>query len=159
MLGQIQSLARNGYGRSDAQQALIATHAAKRSGMKHQVFRTELERPQHLAAKRLNRLGQELVGLAGHIDEVVGVNHERAEIVFFAQTTQFVALGPAQLVGLPLSWASGEYLEGIATQAVGTLGGVLDSSGDRGVNADAARGVKRRPLRSGHPEDVLLLGN
>ena len=42
---------------------------------------------------------------------------------------------------------------------VGAFGGVLDSSGDGGVDADAARGVARRAFGRRQIEDVLFLGN
>ena len=70
--------------------------------MQNKIFRAQRLRPLQFAAKGDDRLGVELNVAAGEIDQIIGVNRQRPQVVFFAQRTHLTALRPAQLIWLPL---------------------------------------------------------
>src|SRR6266704_1516335 len=124
--------------------------------MKNEVIGTETQRPFDFAAKSLNRFLQEKSCCARQIDQVVDVNGQRLEVIFFAKATHLGTLVTAELVGLPLPRTSGKNLEGIAAQTVGALRGILHATSDRGVNADPPRSPAWQAFRWREPENVLL---
>jgi len=84
------------------------------------------------------------------------MDRERPQIVFLAQATEFLALRKAGLVRTPLARTGGEDLKCIATQAIGTLGGILYASRNRRMNADPPRSERRRRFRRRLEQDVAF---
>jgi hypothetical protein len=84
------------------------------------------------------------------------MNHQWLEIVLRPQTQHLFAQRIAQLIRRPLAWAGGENLQRVAPDAVGALGGIVNSSRGRGVNSNAAGSRARRVFRRWTSEDVLF---
>jgi len=87
------------------------------------------------------------------------VNDQRLEIVLGAKLEHLLAERIAEFVRSPLAWARREDLERIASETVGAFGGVVNASGGRGVNTDAAASEAGRPFGRGAREDVLFAGD
>jgi hypothetical protein len=87
------------------------------------------------------------------------VDDERFEIVSGSQAQHFIAERVTEIVGSPLARAGGENLERVAAEAVGAFGGIVDASGSRSVDADAAGSEARRAFGRGTGEDILLAGH
>ena len=144
-------------GQRGALQAVFPAAAAKRSGMQHQKFGAQRQCAFHLAAKCRNRFGMKFGIAAGDVDQIVGVNDQRLQIVLLTQTRHLFALRAGQLVRLPLARAGGKNLKRVAAQAIGAFGGVGRASCGRRVNADAPRSELGRPLGRGQQlEDVFF---
>jgi hypothetical protein len=60
--------------------------------MQHQVLGAKVERALNLAAKRGHALLAHVVGLAAHVHQVAGVNHERANVELGAQLAHALGL-------------------------------------------------------------------
>lgn len=97
--------------------------------MQDQKVGAQRQRAFDLAAKSGDGLGVEFRIAARHVDQVVGMNYQRAESVALAQACHLVALRASELVWLPLPRARRKYLKGIAAQPVGPFGSVLDAAG------------------------------
>src|ERR1700691_2775706 len=65
----------------------------------------------------------------------------------------------AEFVRRPLAWAGRKNLQRIAAQAIGALGGIVDSSGGGSVNSDAAGSKAGRAFWCGTGQDILLAGH
>ena len=97
---------------------------------------------------------------AGEIHQIIGVNHQRLQIVLRPQTAHLLAQwNRLKLIGSPLPRAGRENLKRIAAQAIGALGGIVHSSGGGRVNADAAGSQAWRAFWSGTGEDILFAGH
>jgi hypothetical protein len=139
-------------------QTFFAAASAKRAGMQHQELRSQSQRALHFAAKGHDRLRMKFRVSARQVDQVIGMNGERLQVVALAQPAHLFALRAGQLVRLPLPRAGRENLKRIAAQAIGALGGARHAARRRSVNADAPRGELRRPLRRRQKlQDVFLL--
>src|ERR1019366_1846396 len=157
--GQIESIRSLLDGQRHALQAFFTAAAAKRSGMQHQEFRLERKGAFHLSAKRGNRLGMKFRIASRQVHQVVGMDHQRMQVILGAQPDHLVTLLGRQVVGLPLPRARGKYLEGTASQTIGAFGCIRHSTCRRGVDADAPRRQLRRPRRRRQQlQDVLLFG-
>src|SRR5437868_8286755 len=127
--------------------------------MQDQILGAEVQSALQFSAKSFYGFREELVCVAGQVHQVVGVNHQRLQIVLVAEAGHLVTLRATEIVGLPLARAGRKYLEGVAAEAVGSFGSILDSAGNRGVNAYAAGSQARRPFGRREIEDVLLAGD
>src|SRR5215470_20125313 len=116
--------------------------------MQDEVFGAEHQRAFDLAAKGFDGFLEKGLDYAGHVNEVVRVDHHRLQVVLLAQALELVALRTAEFVGRPLARAGRENLKGIAAQAVGTLSGQFNTTCNGGMNSDASRAVLRRTFRS-----------
>src|SRR5712691_9312260 len=125
--------------------------------MQHDVLGAQLQGALHFAAKGGGRFLQEMRGLAGQIDQIVGVDREWLQIVLLAQLVHDCALVTAEIVGLPLTRAGGENLKSVASQAVSALSGIFYAACNRGMYADAPGSQARRAFRRSRLQDVLLL--
>ena len=112
-----------------------------------------------LAAKCFQRFLEKQLIRTGKVDQIVGVNHQRRQIVLRPQPVHLGALRFSQLIGSPLPRARREDLKRVAPQPVGTLGSIADASRGRGVNSDAPRSEAGRPFRWRPLEDVLFAGH
>ena len=133
--------------------------AAEGAGMQHDVLGTQLQGTLHFTAKSTNSFLQKHRCRAGQIDQVIGVDRERLQIVPLAQAVHDCALVTAEIVWPPLPGAGGENLEGIASQAVGAFRRVLHSAGNGSVNTDAAGRQAWRAFGRRRVQDVLLTGH
>src|SRR6266850_372321 len=104
--------------------------------MKHKIFSTQVQSALNLTAKRLNGFLQEERSRTGKIHQIVGMDHQRFEIVLLSKAAHLSALRTAKLIRRPLPWTGGEHLKRIATQPVCAFGSILHATGARGVNAD-----------------------
>src|SRR5207302_3459800 len=93
---------------------------------------------------------------AGEIDQIIGVNRQRPQIIFFAQRRHLAALRSPQVVWLPLARAGRKDLKGIAAQPVGSLRRHLWPSRGRSVDPDAPRSQPWRLQWRWHLENVLF---
>src|SRR5271170_6365433 len=84
------------------------------------------------------------------------MDRDGLQVIFLTQAHHLIALRTAQLIRRPLARAGGKNLKSVATQPVGPFRSILDPTGGRCMNADAARGKTWRELWSGELEDVLL---
>jgi hypothetical protein len=154
---QIQTLDRLLNRQRGAPQSLFAAASPKRAGMQHQELRSQSQRALHFAAKGHDRLGMKFRISAREVDQVIGMNCERFQIIALAQPAHFLALRAGQLVRLPLPRARRENLKGVAAQAIGTLRRIRHAARRRSVNANAPRGELGRPLRRSQKlQDVFL---
>src|ERR1700676_50021 len=85
------------------------------------------------------------------------MNCHRLGVILFPQAHHLIALRSAQFIGCPLTWTGRENLERIAAQPIGTFSCILDPTGARRMNANAARGQPGRAPWYGQLEYVLLL--
>ena len=67
---------------------------AKRTRMQDHILRAYRERPFDLAAKRCHRFLQEQFVGAGHVDQIIGMDDQRPQIVGGAQAIHLVRTGP-----------------------------------------------------------------
>lgn len=86
------------------------------------------------------------------------MDNERLEIVLRPQLEHLLAQRVAEFVGRPLARAGRENLQRVASDTVSTLGGVVDSSGGGGVNADAAGSEAGRAFWRSTSENILFAG-
>src|SRR5215469_4562664 len=117
-LFEIQTAARYRDRGGGLEQAFLPLRSAKRTGMQDQILGAEHQGSLYFPAKGRDGVLQEAFRDAGEIDEVVGVDHQRLEIVFLAQPPHLVTLRTRQLVWLPLARTRREDLKRIAAQAV-----------------------------------------
>ncbi len=155
-LGEVQTLRRGCDSRCGLQESGFAVRAPERAGVKHEIIRTEGHGPFHFPAKSDNGFLKEKRIGAREVDQVIGMNSQRLEVVALAQTQHFVAQGMAKLVRSPLARAGRKYLEGVAAQAVGALCGILRASSRGGMDADAPGSEAGRALRSGTGKNILF---
>src|SRR5229473_5242317 len=127
--------------------------------MQHDVLGAQLQGAFHFTAKSADGFLQKHRCLAGEIDQIVGVDRERLEIVFLAQAIHDCALVTAEIVWLPLTRAGGENLEGVASQAVSAFSRVFYASSNRSMYADAPGSEAGRAFRRRRFQDVLLPGH
>src|SRR6266446_1767914 len=106
--------------------------------MKHKIFSTQVQSTLNLPAKCFNGFLQEQWSRTGKIDQIVGVNHERLEVVLLPKPAHLGALRTAKLIGRPLSRTGGEHLKRIAPQPVRTFRRILHPTGAGSMNADPA---------------------
>src|SRR5579862_6536475 len=105
--------------------------------MEDEIFGAQREGALGFSTKRLNRLFEKYLVRRCEIDEVIGMNDQRLQIIAIAQPRHFIALRSTKLVGCPLPGTRGKDLERIAAQAIGALCCILHTAGGRSVNADA----------------------
>src|SRR5579864_2497574 len=146
-LGQVQPFARLGDRNCRTLKPLFPACTAKRSRMQHQIFRAQSQRPFQLSAKRLHRFLQKGLVRSREIDEIVGVNHQRLQIILLPQAVHDFALAASKLIRTPLPRAGREDLKRIASQPVGSLGGVFYARRNRGMDPDSPRSPPLRPDR------------
>ena len=127
-----------------ALQAFLAGCAAKGTGVEDEILGLERESALDFATEGGDGLGVELGVASGEIDEIVGVNDQRAQVVLLAQAKHRRHVFGLDVVRLPLARTRREYLQRVAAEPVGTLGGVVHASGGGGVDADAAGRQHRR---------------
>src|SRR5271154_6690412 len=125
--------------------------------MQNKIVGTDRESPLDLAVEGFNRLLEEQLICAGEIYQVIGVNDQGFEIVLSAQAKHLLAQRITKFIRRPLSRARRKNLQGVASDAVGALGGVVNSSGSGSVNANAA-GSEGGASRRGPVQDVLFAG-
>ena len=130
--------------------------APRKAGMQDQIFRTQSKRPLHFAPECLHRLLQKNFIRTREIHQVIGVNHQRLQIVGGSQAVHLGTLRLTKFIGRPLPWAGGENLKRIAAQAVSPLGRILHASGRGRMNANAARSQAGRAFRPWRLENVLF---
>src|SRR5215469_3256236 len=100
---EIQSAACYGDRGGGLQQAFLSLRSAKRTGVQDQILGAERQGALYFPAKGLDGFLEEAFRRAGEIDEVVGVDHQRLQIVLVAQPSHLLALRARQLVRLPLA--------------------------------------------------------
>ena len=138
--GEREPLGGLGDGGGGSLQTFGALCSTERAGMEDEISGFEGDGALDFGTKGGDGFSAELGIAAGDIDEIVGVNDERAQIVLAAEAAHRLALGSRELEWLPLARAGGEDLQGVAPEAVGALGGILHAAGSGGVDSDAARG-------------------
>src|SRR5712671_6980303 len=89
--------------------------------------------------KCLNRAGTQHGLLRGQIDQVIGVDDQRAEAESFAARAKGSAVyfGDARRSARPHARVGGENWQGVAAELVRRLEGVEMAASDRSVNPDA----------------------
>src|SRR5437868_5863890 len=112
--------------------------------MQHEVVRTKIEATLKFAAQAGDSFAVKIFSDAGHVDEVVGMNDQRLQVILLAQPVHGFALRAAQLIRLPLTRTRGENLKRAAAETIGALSGGFHTACSRRVNADAARGAPGR---------------
>src|SRR5580658_8451007 len=85
------------------------------------------------------------------------MNHQGLQVVILAKAIHRFALARGQGIRLPLPRTRREDLKRIATQTVSSRGGVLYSASNRSVNADSARGHRRRVLGDGPFQRIFFV--
>jgi len=106
--------------------------------------------------ERLQPTCAELDIAARYINEIVGVNNQRTQIVLLAQTAHRLAtaLAPVRRVPLPRPTRRSETR---CIRAVSTFGGIFHAAGGRSMYSDAARcELRRRFRRRNQLQDVVL---
>src|SRR5437879_3234441 len=97
--------------------------------MQHQIFGTERQGSFDFTSKCLNRLLEKDFSCAGQVHQIVGVDHERLQIVLISQTLHLFALRTPKLVWRPPSRTGRENLKSITAEPVSAFGSVLHASG------------------------------
>ncbi len=97
--------------------------------------------------KCLNRAGAQHGLLRGQIDQIIGVDDQRAEAESFAARAKGCAVhfGDARRASRPHAWVGRENLQGVAAELVRGLERVEMAAGDGSVNPDTQRAV--HPVR------------
>ena len=111
---QIQAFDRLLNRQRNPPQTFFAAAAAKRAGMQHQELRAQRQSALHFAAKGHDRLGMKFRISAREVDQVIGMNGQRLQVIALAQPAHLFALCAGQLVRLPLPRAGRENLKCIA---------------------------------------------
>ena len=93
--------------------------------MQNQKLGAQRQSAFQFPTKSCDGLAMKLRRRAGQVHQIIGVNHQRFQIVAGAQPVHFGALWLAKLVRSPLPWAGREDLKRIASQAIGSLRGIL----------------------------------
>ena len=97
--------------------------------------------------------------MLAEIHQIIRVDDERVKVILGPKANHFLAHWMAQFIRRPLAWAGGKNLQRIAAQAVGTLGGIVDSSGSGGMNADASGSEAWRAFWCGTGENIWSAGH
>src|ERR1700683_2835296 len=105
--------------------------------MKDEIFGAELERALDLAAKASDALLANLACLAADIDQVTGVDDERANVVFDAQLAHAMGLLWIDLGRAPHTRARRKDLEGVGADLTRALNGIRGASRSAKMHADA----------------------
>jgi hypothetical protein len=137
-LGEVKALRGGSDGGGRLQETGFAIRSAKGAGVEDEIIGADGEGALDFAAESFDGFSQEQFVGAGEIHQVIGVDDERLEIVLRPQLEHLLAQRVAEFVGCPLTRAGRENLQRVASDTVSALGGVVDSSGGGGVNADAA---------------------
>ena len=111
-------------------QALLTASSAKRSRMQNQVIRAQGRAAFQLSAKRSDRLPSKLLVAARQIDQIIGMDDERLQVIFLAKPRHRLALKAPKRVRLPLPRACRKNLKCITAQPVGSLSGILHAPGN-----------------------------
>src|SRR5947209_19456480 len=111
--------------------------------MQDQILRAKRKCPLDLSSKGFDGFLEKELGCAGQVDQIIGVNHQRLEIIFLSQPLHLFALRAAEFVWRPLARAGRKDLKSITTQPVCSLGCVLNSSRSRSVNPNSSRSQLR----------------
>ena len=158
-LREVQALRGGGDGGGGLKQAGFAIGAAEGTGMENQIVGADRKGALDFSAEGFDGfLEKEFVG-AGEVYQVIGVNHERLQVVASSQLQHLFAQGIAEFVGRPLAGAGGENLQGVAAETVGAFGGVVNASGGGGMDADTSGSETGRAFRGAAGEDVLFAGD
>ena len=145
--------------------AAVCSSPASRSeprnepGMQDEIVGANRQCAFHFSAECFDGFLEKQLIRAGQVHQIIGVDHERLKIILGPQTKHFLAHRMAQLIRRPLAWAGGKNLQRIAAQAVGALGGIVNSSGSGGMDADAPGSEPRRAFWRGMGEDILFAGH
>jgi hypothetical protein len=126
--------------------------------MEHKIVGANGESAFHFTAESFDGFFKEQFIGAGEIHQVVGVDDERLEIISGAQLEHLLAQRIAEFVRFPLPRTRRKNLERVASNAVSTLGGIVNTSGGRGVNANAPGTEAGRAFWGGMAEDILFAG-
>jgi len=105
--------------------------------MQHQVLCAEGEGTLDLAAKGRDAFGANFIGLAADINQVAGMDDQRADVELGAQLLHADALFGIDFGGAPHARAGGENLQGVCADFAGALDGVGCAAGCAEMNADA----------------------
>ena len=138
-LGEVKALRGGGDGGGGLQQTGFAIRSAKGAGMEDKIIGAYGQGALDLTAESFDGFSEEQFVGAGEVHQIIGVDDQGLEVVLRAQLQHLLAQRIAEFVRRPLARAGRENLKRVASDAVGALGGVVDSSGSGGVNADAAR--------------------
>ena len=153
-LDEVKALRGGGDGGGGLQQTGFALRSAKGAGVEDKIIGADGEGALDLTAESFNGFSEEQFVGAGEIHQVVGVDDQGLEVVLRAQLQHLLAQRVAEFVRRPLARAGRKYLKRVASDAIGALGSVVNSSGSGGVNADAARSEAGRAFRSGAGEEA-----
>ena len=123
-----------------AGEADFAGEAFPGAGMEDEVFGAEGQGAFDFAAKGGDGLVADGIGLAGEVDEIAGVDDERAAVVLAAEGAHLLAVGRGKLSGAPHAGTGREDLEGVGAQFMSALSGAEDAAGSGEMNADAGSG-------------------
>ena len=105
-------------------EALVAGHAFPRARVQDQIVSAEGKRTFDLSAKRGDTFFADVAGLAADVDEIAGVDDERADIQRLAQCTHPNALCRVDLGGAPHARTRGEHLKCVGADFARTFDGV-----------------------------------
>src|SRR2546421_12872740 len=97
--------------------------------MKHKIFGAKVQSTLNLTAKCFNGFLQEQWIHTGKIHQIVGMNHQRFELVLLSKPAHLSALGTAEFIGGPLPRTEGEHLKRIAPQPVSPFRSILHATG------------------------------
>src|SRR5438309_12112191 len=115
--------------------------------MQHEIVRAQSQRTFQLTTKRFDRFLQTGLVRSRQIDQIVGVNHQRLQIILLPQAVHDFALGASKLIRTPLPRAGRVDLKRIASQAVGSLRGIFYARRNRSMDFDSPRSPPLRPDR------------
>ena len=105
--------------------------------MQHQILGAQGEGALDLGAKGGDAFRANLLGLAADVNQIAGVNHQRADIEFGAQLLHAGALFRVDFGSAPHARAGGEDLQGVGADFAGALDGVGCAAGCAEMDADA----------------------
>src|SRR3989442_5360405 len=124
--------------------------------MKHKIFSTQIQSTLNFTTKRFNGFLQEQWSRTGKIHQIVGMNHQRFEVVLLPKPAHLGALWTAKFIGRPLPRTGGEHLKRVAAQPVCPLRRILHAAGAGSMNADAAGGEAGGAFRVREPYADLV---
>src|SRR6266849_5709647 len=120
-------------------QGLIRFALAADAWMRDDEFSAERDAANELVVKRLDGAGAQHGLLRGEIDQIVGVDDQRAEAELLAASAESrgVDLRNARRTAGPHARAGGKNLQGVAAELVRGVERVAISAGDGGADANA----------------------
>src|SRR5215831_4524475 len=105
--------------------------------MENEVFGAEHEGALDFAAKGHDALLAKISGLAADVDQVAGVDDQRANVEFCALRAHALSLFGVDLLWTPHAGAGGEDLEGVGANFVRPIDGIGGTARRADVNSDS----------------------